>query len=1632
MINAYDSQRRVTNQLSTAGVDLNPIRTGTFIYSNNFNITNSYTNAITGYTLMIDGNGSTNRFDYSSSLLTKITDPLGYSIQQIWYPDNATAPGYPRSVQERIDKRGLITQYQYDSNGNATNTVTTGDLQGDGNTSETATNTAIYNTNCLPLRKTDPAGNGVAYVYDPTFTFLPQQIIHYAGATPVSTNFMYYGNATNVMVNGYTTQTNQAFGLLTRVVRAYGSPDAATNDTIYSGQGFPTETIRYTGTSDPNIINTFFYNERDEMVNQVDALGAVTFHAFDAMDRPIETENFDEYGNPLSWNFTYYNENGEVSWTEGPRYNPENYVFYDHDGAGRVTTEIRWRSEARSDGSGVEAPSGYNLYAQTFRQYDPLGNLLMTVDPRGAITTNTYNAVAELVRTTHLDTNGATVLSAEGYGYEPGGEVQYHTNALGGVTTKLFSSAGKPKFQSNPDGSTNGWRYYLDGRIYREIQRNGAYWQTTYDDVNRITTRTFYSAVGVPEATNSVQLDRRGNAMVRVDANGDVFTTTFDGLDRAKVAVGPAIVTVSALNSGISPGSGPTTYVTNVLQQAVTNFFDSAGRSVTNLNALGEKTITTFDAIQRQTSRKIYNSGGTLAHETYYAYSPDHNSVTVTDGSGATAIATTTYTDNDGNPVLSIGYPASGILDFTLKQYDLSGNFVHQEHDTSASGTVTLWTFANYTVDGMNRVISQQNRDGAQTSFAFDPLNDLTNRTIPGGFQWQATFNNAGQIMTEQNYGSGNVTRANSYTYYPSASAFAGLLDTKTDGRGLVSTWSYDDRLRTTSIARTDQIYNHVDTLWNFDARGYATNITEQNTGYGSGNPKVVSRTFDPYGQLSSETVTWNGATLSTAGQSWDAAGRRTGLGINGASYNFAWNADGTLAYAADPTGSGNYNIDTSGLLTGRSVGSKTTTITSRDGEGRPNVIVTYINGVSKLTESLQYYYDGLLAYDTLYRSDFTDSRSYNYAPLSRRLTSEQLNLTGSATWTNQFTYDSGVAAGPGVLTQMGVPNPNSANWTGGVSPFARVNVETNTVISYPAYGHVNGQSALSAWLDGQPLAVTINSLTGTNYPLQWHATMPLTPGAHQLKVAAQHPSGFYTAWATNWFTNNMGQQTATNSRDADGNISMRIWKGTNGTVLRNQQLWYDAKDRLVDIFDGDSSNNGCWLHLEYDGLNRRLLTEYYAMVNGQVAGSTPSLLYQYYDPQVEFLELGVWYGNTVAWKLYGPDATGKYGGENGTGALDAVSPYFSEFNPLISDARGDVLAEVTNGVVAWSPARPTGYGAVPAYRPVALAHGADLAQSSAWRSRWPDITGYYQIGLRMYDPVGGFWLSYDSVWNEGDPNYLTFAGDDPVNSFDGDGRSTAQFYRQNPTLGLGADNGPMSIYYGIAPVMETHTETTMYLNDGTHFTEGAPGDTGGLYNPNDVTGYSQNIVTQPTGQYFSYLSTTPLPDNYGKTTVTPVDLEKQADLQFLKAAGVVLATVLTDTEEAAPEMLAEDATTSVLNPADINFSQRTVSANVEQYTADMANNNWDWSRSGPLRVMDKDGQWVSYDNRRLMAAQNANLNSVPVQVVNPRDLGPNGMTWGDAFNARFNHPWNVQAGGQVPTTGLSSQPTIFIRGGDK
>ena len=279
---------------------------------------------------------------------------------------------------------------------------------------------------------------------------------------------------------------------------------------------------------------------------------------------------------------------------------------------------------------------------------------------------------------------------------------------------------------------------------------------------------------------------------------------------------------------------------------------------------------------------------------------------------------------------------------------------------------------------------------------------------------------------------------------------------------------------------------------------------------------------------------------------------------------------------------------------------------------------------------------------------------------------------------------------------------------------------------------------------------------------MQWRATMELSQGTHQLTVAALHPSGFYTAWATNTFTNNLAYEAATNIYDYAGFVTNRVWKNASGAVYRTQSLSWDAHGRLHQVIDRDAGNSGYNWSAVYDALGRRLSVTTVLVTNNVPYPASSQTFNSYFDPQVEFMELGVQNGGFTTWKLMGPDLNGSYGGENGTGGLDGTSPYLNFFYPTITDARGNILGEITNGAVSWSPSRPTGYGAVPGYRPTSFGNGADLAQASAWRGREVDITGLYNLGARPFDPVSGKFLSFDPVWNADDPNGYTFATGDP------------------------------------------------------------------------------------------------------------------------------------------------------------------------------------------------------------------------------------------------------------------------------
>jgi RHS repeat-associated protein len=1381
LANTYDSLRRVIQQAASVGTNRELVTNAWFFYTNDcVSLTNDLIN---GLTRVEDVFHNPSFYYYTNSLLDRIEEPLGHTNIQNWYDATETNKSgyYPQSLEYTVDARGLTNQFYYNSQGNISSRVASGDLAGDG-TVQTATNAFTY-TNNLPATWGDPVGNQMAFYYeDPLDAFRPTRLELSNGGVGITTNRLYYSNVTQTMDLGGWLKTNSAFGVLSRLVRA----DAATNEWSYDGRGFLTQSVQYARTADyttnpdPPVTNFYTFTARGDLSEQSDALGRRARMGYDDVGRMQWRDVLDENGNAVARENFYYNRDGELEWYDGPRSSPEDFIWFSYDGAGRKTQEIHWRSRAKADGTGVEAETGDALYATSFFQYDPFGNQIQVTDPRGNFVQMDYNALGQLSRERFYAATTGAGIGTNGFGYELGGLISSSTNSLGGVMTRLYTSGGQLKYQSNPDGSTNAWRFDLAGRRVKSVLPNGSYWQTVYADASRSASNVLFSAAGTPLATNSLQYDRRGNQIMFVDEGGNHFTNLFDGLDRIKIAAGP-VISVVGLNMDL------TTYTTNNSQQLTMYFYDGSGQTLTSTNGLGEKIVSVSDVLGRPTQLSAYAPGSaTAVRVTTYAYGTNNNSVSITNGTGANAIASTVYTDNDGNPALSIGYPSAGTTEFALQRFDVAGNRVAQQQCSSAGGAITIWATNGWTYDGLNRPIAETNRDGVFTVYTRDGLGNVLSRSMPGGLSWTATYYNDGRIATEQESGGASTTRSITYQYYAAGNPFAGLLYTVTDGRNTTKTYNYDNFLRLSGITTTGTAgEQQTSTTYQYDSRGLLTSSAQSFNSTNTGPSTSVQRQLDVYGQTTSESVAVANSGLSLVSQTWDAAGRRTMLNFAAQNYGFIYQADG-LMLAADGSTFGYAN---NGLLTGRTNNYRTYVIAQRDGMGRVLQALTKVFLSTNLTENLAWRNDGrLTGYTAVRLGDFTDSRTFSYSPFAGRLTQEVFNVSSSQQITNNYAYDFGQAGGLGVLTSLGSPAQSTNTWSalssGGLDGFGRVAKEQTAILRRPATGLALGAANVSATFDGNPVGVQFD---GTDAEGRWRATLDMASGPHTLRVAAVHPSGQYTAYATNTFTTTGGADTVTNVFDGNGNVTQRTWIGSNGQTNRTQTLTWSAFDRLIKVTERDSVGSGQnWVAI-FDALGRKVRT-----ITTLVVSNTPitsptnavSTVDSWYDPEVEFQEVGVVVnGGVFNMKTYGPDANGVHGGLEGVGGLERVTPFghISGIG-LLQDYFGNIVGSVTNATsgVTWNPARFSSYGPVPGYQQSALTQNANLAQAVGWRGKWVESVGTFYWAARPYDPAAAHFVSADP-WSHASSLdlYSAFAGD-PANFFDPDGRIGKQWIERS------------------------------------------------------------------------------------------------------------------------------------------------------------------------------------------------------------------------------------------------------------
>ena len=567
------------------------------------------------------------------------------------------------------------------------------------------------------------------------------------------------------------------------------------------------------------------------------------------------------------------------------------------DFAGRVTTTV-WGGSCCGKSS-MTLPDGTRF---TYT-YDDEGRLIAEtkLDPLPCTTHFEYDALGRVVKTWKDGLNPETTA------YDIFGQVISQTDVRGGVTQTTYSLDGNTVTTTFPNGGTQIRKTDALGRLLEvsgtavqpqvvtygplwERVATGARWQQTeqnllgqtvrqtrsgangstletsmvYDGYGRTSqismtgqpTQTFaYAATGEQTAlTQSVDEVWRKQT-TETDyclRDGEVWQRQVATLSCSDTSIAPLAQTAYAQVSGLSVTNTFNQITVDVRGNETRTFGNETQRTIllpfcTNPQieryAFGQlvETVDTACVTNRfevdALDRRVAAIDG-RNNRTAYAYDAKNNLVSTTDAVGAV----TAY----GYDVMGQTVAVTNALgNVTVYEYDLRGNKTYE-------GGATYPVRYTYDVFG-NKTSMTTYRNEASG------VGDTTT--------W--TYEEATGLLLAKTYADGNGL---TYTYTDD-----GRLATRTDARGIVTTYAYDAWGQLLSVDYSDTT---PDIAYTYDAMGHQTSATDA----------VGTTTFmyDAFGQLTSEQT--SGLYSKTLTRHYDAFGRNVGYSVDGTRKN-------TLAY---------------------------------------------------------------------------------------------------------------------------------------------------------------------------------------------------------------------------------------------------------------------------------------------------------------------------------------------------------------------------------------------------------------------------------------------------------------------------------------------------------------------------------------------------------------------------------------------------------------------------------------------------------------------------------------------------------------------------------------------------------------
>jgi RHS repeat-associated protein len=766
---------------------------------------------------IVDRNGNTTTFTYSSGNLTTVTDTYGRTL-------TFTYNGLHKLISV-TDPNGRVTTIQYDSTGHKISQIT-----------DPVGRTVQYSYNSLNQLATKTDKSGLVYTYS------------YSSSLPVAvrdsntTSLATLSNPGNWAVDNTT--------LAATLFRAYIPATTANNDGRtnnwqyqYDSNGYVTQfttpdSVTYSYTYDPATLNvatatdgnghttSYQYDAQGNLIRLTDAMGHVTTYTYEpvfnmmtSMTDPrgrVTTYGYDVHGNRISETDPL----GQTrSWT--------------YDSHGNVLTE-----------------TDKNSHTTTY-QYDGFGNRIRITDALGNVTTMTYDAAANML--TRTDANSHTTT----WQYDGMDRVTKVTDATGHFTTTAYDGDGNRISVTDRNGHTTTYQYDQRSRLIQTTDALSHSDTNTYDgNDNRISTtdRNSHTTTYQYDARNrltrttdalgnfsTATYDGVGNRLTATDANGHTTSYQYDQINRlTNTTDALSHVTQNLYDTGtkpscaastppcgVTPGSllvtemidanGKATYykydaidrLTDIVAKvgstadtitpadAVTSStYDAVGNMLTMTEPNSNVTTYQYDALNRKT--KQTNAGG---DQTTTTYDPVGNTATVTVPNGNVYTYTYDALDREIQLADSVGLYSTATYDFEanrLTMGDGNGNVIHDNYDAInrvTSEVDALSQTATTVYDAVGNVTSVTDRNSHTTTYTYDLINRRITMTDPLSHTTQYQYDQVGNLI--------RVTDANSRitTYQYDA---LNRPQQVTGADGLFRSFAYDN---TTHVStRTDEL----------------------------------------------------------------------------------------------------------------------------------------------------------------------------------------------------------------------------------------------------------------------------------------------------------------------------------------------------------------------------------------------------------------------------------------------------------------------------------------------------------------------------------------------------------------------------------------------------------------------------------------------------------------------------------------------------------------------------------------------------------------------------------------------------------------------------------------------------------